>query len=185
MGIQADTHIVLYAPTFKGSEDKAVNTYSEVEMINAQLIKKSLHDRFGGEWVFWSRGHQYTKDIDIPGSDLDITSYPDMQELLIISDVLISDYSSSIWDYAITKKPCFLFVPDIEKYKNEERGFLTPIEKWPGVLCINNDDINKSIQQFDYQQYYDHIQSYFDTVKSYEEGNACQKTLNRILEKIK
>lgn len=90
-------------------------------------VAVSLRRRFGKEVTFLYRRHRHS----LPGTDsgfpvVDVTDYPDMQDLLEFADVLITDYSSSIWDFGITLKPAFLYVPDLERFESE-RGFYTPI----------------------------------------------------------
>ena len=105
LGIEPETNIILYAPTFKGNEDSAINVDNTYELIQPEKVKESFVKKFGGKWVFLCRGHQYANEISIQGSDGDVSSYPDMQELLMSTDVLITDYSSSIWDAASYSVP--------------------------------------------------------------------------------
>lgn len=60
---------------------------------------------------FNSKMHEYTSTVR------DVSDYPEMQDLLCTADMLITDYSSSVWDYSFTYRPCFLFTPDLEEYK--------------------------------------------------------------------
>lgn len=180
IGIPKDTHIVLYAPTFRGNEDRAVNIDYEFEIINPSLVKDALCKKYGGTWLFVTRGHQYASDMNIENSDLDVSTYSDMQEILLISDVLITDYSSSIWDFAILKRPAFLYVPDLDKYERKERGFLVPIEKWPGIISQSNEEIAMNILNFSDEEYSDHLTVFFRFANSYEHGNACESVKNKI-----
>ena len=72
---------------------------------------------------------------------VNVSDYPDMQELLCVADSLITDYSSCIWDYSLLARPCYLYVPDLDEYVNKEQGLFTPIESWYGVICRNNDEL--------------------------------------------
>ena len=65
---------------------------------------------------------------------VDVTDYPDIQELMMISDVAITDYSSWIYDYVLSRKPGFIFATDIEEY-NTERGFYYPIRVYSFSNC--------------------------------------------------
>lgn len=182
--IDSKKNIVLYAPTFKGREDKAVNIKGEYETINPLVIKTILKEKFGGDWIFLTRGHQYAGKIKLNGEDYDVSSYENMQDILLISDVLITDYSSSMWDFGIMRKPCFLFVSDLDDYKNNERGFYINIKEWPGIICKNNEELSYSIMNFSKEKYNKKIENYFKKVKSYEKGTACSDVKNRILKEI-
>lgn len=177
--------IVIYAPTFKGTEDNAVNLNTHYETIDPVLVKNALKDRFGGKWLFATRGHQYGGNLMLEGADLNWSSYPDMQELLLISDILITDYSSSIWDFSLTGKPCFLFVPDIENYRENDRGFLIPFEIWPGIACTGNKELQEEIRAFDDEKYRVRVQDFLKKAVSYEKGNACQQVIEWISKRIK
>lgn len=79
-----------------------------------------------------------------------VSDYPDMQELLLISDVLITDYSSSIWDFSLMEKPCFLFMPDYNEYI-DEREFYTPIQDWPYPASFSMEDLEDKIIKYDHE----------------------------------
>lgn len=184
LGVPIKSKIVLYAPTFKGLEDRAVNHFSDIEIIDPQLIKKALHDRFGGDWLFFTRGHQYVKGLEVSGSDGDVSRYEDMQELLIATDVLITDYSSSPWDYSILNRPIFLYAPDLIQYKKKDRGFLLPIEQWPGILACTNYDLVSRIESYDQDAFEKTLSDYHIMAGTYEHGDACEKVKQRILDYI-
>lgn len=184
IGIDNDKKVVLYAPTFKGNENNAVSLDEAWEQINPLEIKEILKDRFNGEWIFTVRGHQYNDEIKMEGVDIDLSKYEDMQDLLLIADILITDYSSSIWDYAITKKPCFLFTPDLENYEQKERGFLVPIKKWPGIIAKSNLDLKNKIHEFDFNMYNDKLDKFLMEMKSYEEGIASDIVIERIIKEL-
>lgn len=183
-GIKEDDHVVIYAPTFKGTEDSAINLDKRYEIINPELVKKSLSNRFKGNWLFATRGHQYSGDLVLDGADLDWSDYPDMQELLLIADVLITDYSSSMWDFSLTGKPCLLYVPDLEEYKNNDRGFLIPFDIWPGLPCKNNNELAENIEQFDENIYKTHVHNFMEKAVSYEKGTASSQVLDWIANRL-
>ena len=67
-------------------------------------------------------------------------------ELLAAADILITDYSSSIWDFALLGRPCFLYVPDLAEYETVDRGFFTPIEEWPGIVCRDDAELEDALE---------------------------------------
>lgn len=185
LNLDRDSHVVIYAPTFKGLEDCAVNLNTRYQTIDPIVVKKAMADRFGGEWLFATRGHQYSGDLTLEGADLDWSSYPDMQELLLVSDVLITDYSSSMWDYSLTGKPCFLFVPDLDEYRDNDRGFLIPFEIWPGLACLSNDSLQDRIKSFDEKKYEKRVHDFLEKAVSYENGTASKQVLDWIYKSLK
>lgn len=172
--VDNDNNIILYAPTFRGDEKHAVEFNTKAETINPVMIKDAFTKKYGGKWTFYTRGHLYSNDIVLSGADGDWSKYPDMQELLLIADVLITDYSSSIWDFAITGKKSFLFVPDLDEYENNERGFLTPFDKWPGIKVTSNIDFVEKILNFSDKELEIKANLFMVDCVSYEKGNACK-----------
>ena len=183
IGVSDSDHIILYAPTFRGDEGNAKSFNDKFEILNPLLIKSAFERKYGGHWKFYTRGHQYTNNAYLDGSDGDLSKYPDMQELLLISDVLITDYSSSIWDFSLTNKKCFLFVPDCVEYESKERGFLVPIDDWPGIKVVSNNDFAEKIMSYSEDEVIKKNSRYFNSSKSYEHGDACEKVKNYILDK--
>lgn len=79
---------------------------------------------------------------------VDVSGYADMQELLCATDVLLTDYSSFMWDYSLTGRPCFIYANDLDQYK-KERNFHTPITDWPFPMAERNSELQKEILGFD------------------------------------
>jgi len=126
-----DRKCVLYAPTFR--EDRNKVDFA----LDYDRLLSNLGKRFGGQWVVLHRSHYHMKgenDGSAKENVIDVTKYPDMQELLLVADVLITDYSSSIWDYSFTSRPIFLYAPDLDDY-NIERSFFVDIHQWPFALA--------------------------------------------------
>lgn len=178
LGMDSDVKMVLYAPTFRGATG-----HSEDEEIHFDIgeILETLHKRFGGEWVFAYRCHYHLKSCfsSYGGSALDLSSCPDMQELLCAADVLISDYSSSIWDYSFTKKPCFLYCYDLDAYE-EERDFYVPIAQWGFPLATDMQELKDSIAAFQEEEYSAAMDKHHRELESYESGHATQEVCDLI-----
>lgn len=181
LNVPASKKIVLYAPTFRGREDHAHSITPGSEVIDPQMVKEALTKRFGGEWVFLTRGHQYVNGLSISGSDGDISSYPDMQEILLATDVLITDYSSSPWDFSFLNRPIFLYVSDLNQFDNNDRGLLIPLEKWLGIITKNNEDLHEKIMSYSQEDFERKTKEHYTYVQSYEQGTACETLKNRIL----
>ena len=128
-GLDKDVKIIMFAPTYRGEESGA----SFQSQLDIKRCIQALQKRFGGEWVMLMRKHHFVKSVQIQDC-YDAGSYPDMQELLYVCDAFITDYSSTIWDYSLTNKPGFLFVPDLEDY-SRDRSFYTDPETWAFPLA--------------------------------------------------
>lgn len=170
--------LVLYAPTFRGS-------HTHQKQVEANVLNKDVshafEKKFGRPVTFLMRSH-HSKSANNQATinGVNVTDYPDMQLLLQVCDILITDYSSSMWDYSLLNKDAFLFVPDLNKYQ-KDIGFYTPIEDWPfeyaetiPQFCdiILNSTNDKRIKK---------IHHHLQLLGSYESGEACRKVCKRII----
>lgn len=163
-GIPEETGILLYAPTYRR------NPQADSELWFHSCIQ-ACEERFGKPFVCFYRSHHITGAVNIDSEAVNVTDYDDMQELLIASDILITDYSSSIWDYFLTGKPVFLFTPDVDYYR-ENRGFCLDISQWPCSYAKTNAALETIIRDFDEKAYAEKVREYLRFTGSYERGNA-------------
>lgn len=184
-GISEGTKVALYAPTFRDNK-------SDVSAIKLdfRLLKESLKERFGGEWVVLSRLHFHNaknKKTNKTFSDLDTvidaTKYPDMQELLAASDIGITDYSSWIFDYLFTGRPAFIYAADIEKYVNS-RGFYYSLNETPFLIADSDKCLRKNILEFDDGVYGERVKKFLDDKQCYEKGTASKSVVDFIVSQI-
>ena len=178
--IPENKKVILYAPTFRGvlSNNNASNQ-KEIQ-IDINSIVLSAKKRFESDFIVLYRCHQSMlgKNIELKNM-IDVSQFDDTQEVLMISDILITDYSSIIWDYALLNRPCFLFTPDLDEYSNEN-GFFTPIEKWAFKYSKTNDELCKLIDSFDEEKNFERIREHQKMMGSFETGNAGIEIINRI-----
>lgn len=123
------------------------------------------------------------KKLAISGITVNVSDYPDMQELICCSDLLITDYSSTMWDFALLGRPCYLFVPDRKEYE-KERGFYTPMEEWPGIVCNNAEELLGKIRELDFEYSRKIAEQYLKKAGSYEKGHAAEMLAHIIVKHI-
>lgn len=174
--------IVLYAPTFRAN--KSLDTYK----LDYELLKKTLEDKFGKKFVVFVRLHPNISnkklEINFDGETIfDATQYSDMQELLCASDVLITDYSSVMFDFALSKKPCFLFATDIDDYKND-RNFYFDFLELPFLLAESNDSLAKNILDFNTKSYTTALDGFLNKVGIVTDAQASVKCAEIIMERM-
>ena len=182
LGLDDESYkFVLCAPTWRWIYEN-----NEYDLDFCQL-KNTLEKKFAGKWKILLRHHTYhnyncfMEDNNISRDVINVTDYEDMQELLCLADILITDYSSCMWDMSLMDKPCFLYATDVEDYRKTE-GFYTPIESWPFPLAQNNKEIQEKILNFNMEKYKQEIKKHHDNLGSYETGEACKKTIQKIYE---
>lgn len=173
--IESDKKIVLYAPTWR--KDRNDNDYG----MDYSLVKLAFEKRFGGEWVVVVRLHPNVYlPPNIPEPYVkDATKYPDMQELLCVADALISDYSSCVWDFSFTYKPCFLFCKDMEKY-GRDRDFDIPVREWRFPVAVDIYSLGELIKSFDESKYKSDIELHHREMGNFEDGRATQRVCSLI-----
>ena len=177
LGIPADRKLLLFAPTFR---DRGA---AHGQFLQRTDVKEAIANILCGEVTCLVRTH-YMDSLSAFGDDmLDVTAYPDMQELLAAADMLISDYSSCIWDFSLTRRPCFLFADDLADYKTE-RDFYLDIHRWPFPLAINVDELLENLRSFDRAAYEAAVDAHLRELGSFETGQACRLTGDRILSEL-
>ena len=178
-GIAKNTKILLYAPTYRKDLKQFKHYLSAVEISN---IFAALSRKFGGEWICLYRLHYFLKDMSIPVSSqiLDGQNYYDIQELLVASDVLISDYSSVIWDFSHTERPVFLYTPDLYEYESCENGFYDSIEHWPYPHSQTVESIINQISLFSQKNYQKKLEKYKADLGIVDETHSLDKIENLI-----
>ena len=182
--IPRESHIFLYAPTFR--DDKKFFCYK----FDIEKLKHALEEKFGGRWVIGIRFHptvRKSKDAKSFFSSknvINLTSYPDIQDLLLISDAAMTDYSSWIYDFLLTKRPGFIYAQDIDKYYNE-RGFYFSLYDTPFSVATNNTELIENIMQFDPVVYQSNVQKFLEEKGCIEDGNASLRMAKKIKELLK
>lgn len=178
--IPQDHKIILYAPTFRKGDSL------EVYQLDLAKILNQLKKKFGGTWTFLVKLHPHllSKSGTLMHGDMvkDVTAYGDIQELLSISDVLITDYSSLMFDFALTSRPCFLYVPDLKDYIENDRNLYFKIHDLPFTHAGSMTGLLKEISIYNHFQYCKKLQKFSQDVGTFETGKACEKLVKHINE---
>jgi len=176
--LEPDVKILLYAPTFR--DNGSMKWFN----IDFERLKAALELRFGGEWCVLLRMHfknQKKKAREKQEWLKNASTYADMQELLAVADAGITDYSSWAYDYILTKRPLFLYAPDMEKY-DQERGFYYPLESTPFSIATDNDALEENILSFDEPVYRRDCDVFLEEKGCAEDGYASSRIVDRIVE---
>jgi CDP-glycerol glycerophosphotransferase (TagB/SpsB family) len=122
LGIPEGNTAVMYAPTWREEGQ-------DVELLNVA----ELSDQLGPEFTFLQRGHVRTlemSDVVTHPNVIDVSTYPQINDLYLASDLLITDYSSMMFDYSVTRRPMIFFTPDFDEYTNPKvRGVYFDLEE--------------------------------------------------------
>lgn len=178
--------VCLYAPTFR-VEGSDFHNESRIDLDFGNVIK-ALATRFGGKWCIFLRLHPniaaQSGDIEKPEGVIDVSGYPDSQELVAASDVLITDYSSIMFEPAFVKKPVFLFATDREEYIGGERELLIDYDTLPFPIAESNEELVQRIQDFNRQKYEENVTNFLDKYGVHEDGHASERAAEFLSELI-
>lgn len=173
-----DLKICLYAPTFR--DDGDMSPYK----IDYEQLRQALHTRFGGSWVIMTRFHfrlrKKMKKYKLPIGVIDASNYPDIQELLVCTDVGITDYSSWICDYMLTCRPGFLFATDMQQYEKKDREFFYPLNTMPFPLALTNEQLIENILNFKSEGFVEKCQTFLKEKGCIDDGHSAERIADAI-----
>ncbi len=176
LGIPLDSKIVLYAPTFR--DNMSTDAYNVDARGVLDVLKKT-----GDDWYFLIRMHpnvrstqsmfQYDEHV------LNATNYPDMQELLIAADILITDYSSTVFEFAVLKKPSYIYASDVEQY-DAMRGLKKDFFKMPYPINRTNDELLEQLKNYTDQVGQDAAKRFMEYFGGIDKGDASEQVVAHI-----
>ena len=187
LDIPSGDRLVLYAPTFRDAFEKNGKMDFSVYGIDFARMKSAFEKKFGGTWTVVVKWHpilaNYVKEMGggCKSDCVDATQYNDMQDLILASDALISDYSSCIFDAALREIPCFTFATDFEEYK-KDRGVYYEMEELPFPYAKNNDELESNVMNFDEKNYLNKWESFKNRMGLKETGHAARDIAEKINE---
>ncbi|CAN5186644.1 hypothetical protein BH09ACT2_BH09ACT2_18280 [soil metagenome] len=177
LGIPAGVTVLLYAPTWRDDRPDHVD----------HLDVTHFAEMLGDDYVTLIRGHSRTL---LPGEDvhapnvLDVTGYPDVSELFLVADALITDYSSVMFDFTVTGKPVFFFTPDLAHYARKLRGFyfdLIPVA--PGPVVSTAEELVTLVRDRDAVQrrFAEKYGAWRERFNPRDDGHAAERVVRRLL----
>ncbi len=172
--------IILYAPTWRDFEHVEGKGYTYSLAFNLD----NMFSELSGEYQILLRSHYFvTNSIDVQKYGdfiIDVSNVDDINELYVISDMLITDYSSVFFDFAILKRPIIFYMYDKDKYANEIRGFYLDLDKLPGNIVETEETLIQSIKNntFDKSKY----ESFVEKFCYLEDGHAGERLIQKVIE---
>jgi len=178
-----DKKIILYAPTWRDNQHQSGVGYTYKTEVDFDYLKEKL----ANDYIILFRAHYFVAnsfDFDkYQGFIYNVSDYNDINDLYIISDTLITDYSSVFFDYAILKRPMLFYMYDLDDYKNKLRDFYFDISELPGPIIKKEKDLVNEIINLSKNFKYD--QKYLDFNNKYnylDDGNASERVVEVVIE---
>ncbi|MCR5431329.1 MAG: bifunctional glycosyltransferase family 2 protein/CDP-glycerol:glycerophosphate glycerophosphotransferase [Lachnospiraceae bacterium] len=183
IGIPKEKKTILYAPTWRDDEYYAAGEYKFTLQLDLELLRKKL----GESYAVLLRTHYYIADkLDISGLDgfaYNLSKYPDIADIYLISDICITDYSSVFFDYANLKRPMLFYTYDIDKYRDILRGFYFDMESTvPGPLLYTSEEVADAILGIDEltERFKERYEAFYERFCSWEDGHACANIYDEV-----
>jgi CDP-glycerol glycerophosphotransferase len=182
LGIPDGLRTVLYAPTFR---DQVVDRRGRYRL-DLHLDLERLRAAVGQDTVILFRKHHYVVDpvpATADGFVRDVSMYPDATELLLAADVLVTDYSSLMFDYANTGRPMLFFTYDLDSYRDEVRGFYFDfLARAPGPLLATTDEVAAALVDLDAvrRQYAERYAAFVAEFCELDDGHAAARVVDRV-----
>ncbi|WP_432545570.1 CDP-glycerol glycerophosphotransferase family protein [Kineococcus sp. SYSU DK004] len=182
LGIPAGRTAVLYAPTWRDDE-----RFGDGPDFRLALDLDRFHQRLGDDAVLLLRLHYLVAGalgtVDAPGV-LDVSAHPDINDLYLAADVLVSDYSSAQFDFAVTGKPVVSYVYDIERYRDSLRGFyFDPYAIAPGPMLTTTEEVLDAVADLDAlrAEHADRYRVFRQRFCHREDGRSADRVLDLVL----
>lgn len=183
LDVPSNKKVILYAPTWRDDEFVTKGQYR----FNLQLDLQQMQERLGQDYIVLLRMHYLIAEhLDLDAyADFayDVSSYGDIAELYLISDLLITDYSSVFFDFAHLNRPMLFFTYDLEKYASVLRGFYFDFEAVvPGPLLKESNQVINYIEDIETQskQYADKYKVFQEQFCGLDDGKASQRVIDTL-----
>lgn len=178
--------VILYAPTWRDLQGDYTRGYDFALPFDLEKLYKELSD----DYVILVKLHHLIADhlnIDERYKDfiLNVSNEEDVMELLCVTDLLITDYSSVFYDYASARKPILFYMYDLEEYLNETRGTYVPVDTLPGPIIKTDDELVKSIKdaESDHYSYRKRLEEFCDDFAMYCHGESSKDVVEIVIDK--
>jgi CDP-glycerol glycerophosphotransferase (TagB/SpsB family) len=175
-GIPNGKKVALYAPTFRDEDRRGLR--------QPPVTPEAMLAALGNDYVLLLRSHYFTKDVIKASSDriIDVAAHPVSEELFLVTDLLITDYSSSMFDYACLKRPILLFMYDYEEYKAKRGMYFDIREEPPGAIAETGEEFlqalrTRSFESADNMQLLERFSTKFCP---WDDGQAADRVVEQV-----
>jgi len=184
LGIPADKKVILYAPTWRDNQHVSGLGYTLSLPVDFDKLQHELAD----EYVILFRAHYFVAnefDFDrYAGFIKNVSNVSDINDLYIVSDLLVTDYSSVFFDYATLRRPILFYMYDLEEYVRDIRGFYFDLDELPGPVVKTEEEFVSAVRGTDapsqeLRERYDHFITRF---AHRDDGHASHRVLERVID---
>lgn len=177
LGIPEDKKVILYAPTFRDNSYDGQD-YGYDLHLDIDRLQRELED----EYVILFRVHYFVANqfdfSKYEGFIYNVTELDDIAPLYVISDMLITDYSSVFFDYANLKRPMLFYMYDRDEYANGIRGFYMSLDELPGPIVTEENELLEQIKNYDPLDYAEKYETFNKKYNPLDDGHASERVVD-------
>lgn len=182
LGIPKDKKVIFYLPTFRDNQHKSGLGYTYKTEIDFDKLKK----KFGKEYVILFSPHYFVANtIDLSkykGFIINVARYDEINELYLVSDIIMTDYSSIFFDYANLGRPMLFYMYDYDLYQGKLRDFYISLDELPGPIAKTEDELIYNLEHIDElaKKYTKKYQAFNKKYNYLDDGNASERVIKKI-----
>lgn len=173
--------IILYAPTFRENQHQSGLGYTYQTAVNFDLLQQELQN----DYIILFRAHYLVANSfdfeKYQGFIYNVSEYDDINELYIIANMLITDYSSVFFDYANLHRPMAFYMYDFEEYRDKLRGFYIDINELPGTITKTEQELLQEIKQLENFKYNEKYKKFNEKYNYLDDGEATRRVVEKVI----
>lgn len=181
LGIKTDKKILLYAPTYRDNQHESGKGY----VYNLYLDFDRMYKEIGDQYIILFRAHYFiANQFDFEkykGFVYNVSDLDDITKLYLITDVLVTDYSSVFFDYANLKRPMIFYMYDLDEYEREIRGFYIDLNELPGPIVKSENELIESIKSINSEFLHNEKYDKFNKKYNYLDDGEASKRVSELI----
>lgn len=184
LGTDPGKKVILYAPTWRDDQHDSRSGYVYEPELDFDMMRRHLGDGY----IILFRAHYLVSnsfDFDrYSGFIYDVSAVDDINDLYLISDILVTDYSSVFFDYTNLRRPVIFYMYDLEAYRDRLRGFYTDLSELPGSVTVNGEQLLKEIRRCSDWKPDEKYEEFCRRYNCLDDGNAAGRVTERIFGEV-
>ncbi len=186
LGLPLDKKVIFYLPTFRDNQHTSGVGYTYKLGIDFDSLKK----KFSKEYVILFSPHYFIENsIDLTkykGFIYNVARYDEINELYLVSDIIMTDYSSVFFDYANLKRPMLFYMYDIDDYKGNLRDFYISLDELPGPIAKTQDELENNLKNIDkeFKKNKEKYETFNEKYNYLDDGNASERVIKVIFKEM-
>ena len=186
LGLPLDKKVIFYLPTFRDNQHTSGVGYT----YNLAIDFDSLKKKFSKDYVILFSPHYFiANSIDLSkykGFVFNVARYDEINELYLVSDIIMTDYSSVFFDFANLKRPMLFYMYDFDDYQNNLRDFYISLDELPGPISKTQDELENNLKNIDsiFKDYKGKYEKFNKKYNYLDDGNASERVIKVIFKEM-